>query len=247
MFRKVKYICILGIVIVVGVACSKDAMGVVAAGKNKIFQKTQELRVDFLFDMKETAMIENVPFIKQLPELPRGCEVTSLAMLLQYKDVQVDKMKLASEINRVPFKENNLRGNPHEGFVGNIYTKSEPGYGVYHEPIFELAERYVPEKTIDLTGRDIEDIYKVISSGSPVWVIANTTFQSLAEDSFETWNTNAGDLKITYYEHSAIIVGYDQNFVYINDPLANKPNKKVSRAQFEKAWEQMGKQAITIL
>lgn len=87
----------------------------------------------------------------------------------------------------------------------------------------------------------------MISSGSPVWVIANTTFQSLAEDSFETWNTNTGDLKITYYEHSAIIVGYDQNFIYINDPLANTPSKKVSRAQFEKAWEQMGKQAITIL
>lgn len=197
--------------------------------------------------MKETAMIENVPFIKQLPELQRGCEVTSLAMLLQYKGVQVDKMQLASEVNKVPFKENNLRGNPHEGFVGNIYTKSEPGYGVYHQPIFKLAEKYVPEKTINLTGREIEDIYKVISSGSPVWIIANTTFQPLAEDSFETWNTNEGDVKITYYEHSVVVVGYDQNYVYMNDPLANNPNKKVSRSEFERAWEQMGKQAITIL
>ncbi|MCX2828871.1 hypothetical protein COM13_11090 [Bacillus pseudomycoides] len=237
MFKKFKYICIVGIILVVAIF----------VGKNKILQKVQELRVNFLFDMKETAMIENVPFIKQLPELQRGCEVTSLAMLLQYKGVQVDKMQLASEINHVPFKENNLRGNPHEGFVGNIYTKSEPGYGVYHGPIFKLAEKYVPEKTINLTGREIEDIYKVISSGSPVWVIANTTFQPLAEESFETWNTNNGDVKITYYEHSAVVVGYDQNFVYMNDPLANNPNKKVSRSEFEKAWEQMGKQAITIL
>ncbi|MBO1626977.1 hypothetical protein COE15_08970 [Bacillus cereus] len=237
MLKKFKYMCIVAIVLVVAIF----------VGKNKILQKVHELRVSFLFDMKETAMIENVPFIKQLPELQRGCEVTSLAMLLQYKGVQVDKMQLASEVNKVPFKENNLRGNPHEGFVGNIYTKSEPGYGVYHQPIFKLAEKYVPEKTINLTGREIEDIYKVISSGSPVWVIANTTFQPLAEDSFETWNTNKGDVKITYYEHSVVVVGYDQNYVYMNDPLANNPNKKVSRSEFERAWEQMGKQAITIL
>ena len=237
MLKRLKYICIVGIILV----------AIFFVGKNKILQKVQELRVNFVFDMKETAMIENVPFIKQLPELQRGCEVTSLAMLLQYKGVQVDKMQLASEVNKVPFKENNLRGNPHEGFVGNIYTKSEPGYGVYHQPIFKLAEKYVPEKTIDLTGSEIEDIYKVISSGSPVLVIANTTFQPLAEDSFETWNTNKGDVKITYYEHSVVVVGYDQNYVYMNDPLANNPNKKVSRSEFERAWEQMGKQAITIL
>ncbi|MEI4831871.1 C39 family peptidase [Bacillus sp. FJAT-53711] len=247
MFRIMKYICILGVGVLVGAACSKDVMGVFEKGKNKIFQKTEELRLDFSYEMKEQVMIENVPFIKQLPELERGCEVTSLAMLLQYNGIQVDKMKLANEITRVPFEANGLRGNPHEGFVGNIYTKSEPGYGVYHQPIFQLAQKYVPDKTIDLTGRDIKDIYKVLSAGSPVWVIANTTFQPLDEGSFETWNTNAGEVKVTYYEHSAVIVGYDQNFVYINDPLANNPRKGIPRAQFEKAWEQMGKQAITIL
>ncbi|MFJ8530730.1 C39 family peptidase [Bacillus sp. NPDC094106] len=236
--KKLKYMFIFSIIII----------GAIVIGKNKMVQKAaHEFRLDFLSDMKETAMIENVPFIKQLPELPRGCEVTSLAMLLQYKGVEVDKMTLASEIHRVPFEENGVRGNPNDGFVGNIYTKDEQGYGVYNQPIFKLAEKYVPEKVINLTGRNIEDIYKVISSGSPVWVIANTTFQPLAEDSFETWNTSAGDIKITYYEHSAVVVGYDQNFVYINDPLANNPRKGVPRAQFEKAWEQMGKQAITIL
>ncbi len=104
--------------------------------KIRLCKKAQELRLNYLTEMKENAIIENVPFIQQLPELPRGCEVTSLAMLLQYKGVEVDKMKLASEIYRVPFEENGLHGNPYEGFVGNIYTKSEPGYGVYHQPIF---------------------------------------------------------------------------------------------------------------
>ncbi len=237
MMKKLKYIFIFGIIFVVVFFFEKD----------KIMQKAQELRLDLFSEMKESAMITEVPFIRQLPELPRGCEVTSLAMLLQHKGVQVDKMQLASEIHRVPFKQNGLHGNPYEGFVGNIYTKAEPGYGVYNQPIFNLAEKYIPEKVINLTGRDVQDLYKVISSGSPVWVIINTTFKPLAESSFETWNTSSGKVKITYYEHSVVVIGYDQNFVYVNDPLANNPRKAVPRAEFEKAWEQMGKQAITIL
>ncbi|HDR7646278.1 C39 family peptidase [Bacillus mycoides] len=235
--KKLKYIFIFGIIFAVVFFFEKD----------KIMKKAQEFRLDLFSEMKESAMITEVPFIRQLPELPRGCEVTSLAMLLQHKGVQVDKMQLASEIHRVPFKQDGLHGNPYEGFVGNIYTKAEPGYGVYNQPIFNLAEKYVPEKVINLTGRDVQDLYKVISSGSPVWVIINTTFKPLAESSFETWNTSSGKVKITYYEHSVVVIGYDQNFVYVNDPLANNPRKAVPRAEFEKAWEQMGKQAITIL
>ncbi|HDR7604312.1 C39 family peptidase [Bacillus mycoides] len=235
--KKLKYIFIFGIIFAVVFFFEKD----------KIMKKAQEFRLDLFSEMKESAMIKEVPFIRQLPELPRGCEVTSLTMLLQHKGVQVDKMQLASEIHRVPFKQDGLHGNPYEGFVGNIYTKAEPGYGVYNQPIFNLAEKYVPEKVINLTGRDVQDLYKVISSGSPVWVIINTTFKPLAESSFETWNTSSGKVKITYYEHSVVVIGYDQNFVYVNDPLANNPRKAVPRAEFEKAWEQMGKQAITIL
>ncbi|EOO41861.1 hypothetical protein IKK_00546 [Bacillus mycoides] len=237
MMKKLKYIFIFGIIFAVVFFFEKD----------KIMKKAQEFRLDLFSEMKESAMITEVPFIRQLPELPRGCEVTSLTMLLQHKGVQVDKMQLASEIHRVPFKQDGLHGNPYEGFVGNIYTKAEPGYGVYNQPIFNLAEKYVPEKVINLSGRDVQDLYKVISSGSPVWVIINTTFKPLAESSFETWNTSSGKVKITYYEHSVVVIGYDQNFVYVNDPLANNPRKAVPRAEFEKAWEQMGKQAITIL
>lgn len=192
------------------------------------------------------SIIENVPLIQQLPELPRGCEVTSLAMLLQYAGVSVDKMTLAEEINTIPFRdENGLNGNPNVGFVGDMYSFDNPGLGVYHTPIANLAESYLPGRIVDLTGGEIESIYTMIDNGSPVWVITNSRFASLQESEFKTWNTASGEIQITYREHSVLVVGYDEEYVYLNDPLAEQPYKSVPRSSFEQSWIQMGKQAVS--
>lgn len=193
----------------------------------------------------EKVILSNVPLIQQLPELDRGCEVTSLAMLLQYAGVSVDKIQLASEIKKVNFLDDGVRGNPNEGFVGNIYTFSESGYGVYHEPLFQLAKKYLPNKAVDLTGKSIEEMYKSVKSGQPVVMITNATFAPLDEDEFTTWETNSGDVSITYNEHCVVLVGYDKEFVYIRDPLSESLDVKVPRDSFEEAWMQMGSQAIS--
>ncbi|HDR4725929.1 C39 family peptidase [Bacillus cereus group sp. Sample62] len=193
----------------------------------------------------EKVILSNVPLIQQLPELDRGCEVTSLAMMLQYAGITVDKMKLANEIKKVDFMNDGVRGNPNEGFVGNIYTFSESGYGVYHGPLFQLAKKYLPNKAVDLTGKSIEEIYKSVKAGKPVVMITNATFAPLDEDEFITWETNSGDVSITYNEHCVVLIGYDKEFVYIRDPLDDSLDVKVSRESFEKAWIQMGSQAIS--
>ncbi|WP_248278306.1 C39 family peptidase [Bacillus sp. DNRA2] len=192
------------------------------------------------------ATIEGVPHIKQMPELARGCEVTSLAMLLQFAGVSVDKITLAKEIKTVPFRDQNgIRSNPNDGFVGDIYSFDNSGYGVYHGPIADLAETYLPGRIIDLTGEGIAAVYQQLNNGVPVWVVTNSRFALLPEDQFSIWDTSSGEVQITYREHSVLVVGYDENNVYINDPLADKAYTSVPKANFEAAWEQMGSQAVS--
>lgn len=189
-------------------------------------------------------MMIDAPHISQKPELMRGCEVTTLAMLLQDAGVSVDKMTLSEEIKRVPFEENGVRGNIHEGFVGNMQTMDEPGLGVYHEPVAELAENYLPGKIKDMTGESFDSVLKQVEDGRPVWVIVTSTFDKLPESEWETWETESGPVKVTYSMHSVLVTGFDEENLYVNDPL-DKKNRKLPREEFIAGWEQIGKQAIT--
>ncbi|WP_436865913.1 C39 family peptidase [Bacillus fungorum] len=243
MIRRFKwYICITLLAIAVW---SVYTNGIIKYVEKLTFFNIQSGKETEFSNNDEKVILSNVPLIQQLPELDRGCEVTSLAMLLQYAGVSVDKMQLASEIKKVNFLDDGVRGNPNEGFVGNIYTFSESGYGVYHGPLFQLAKKYLPNKAVDLTGKSTEELYKSVKSGQPVVMITNATFAPLDEDEFTIWETNSGDISITYNEHCVVLVGYDKEFVYIRDPLNDSLEVKVPRESFEKAWLQMGSQAIS--
>lgn len=201
--------------------------------------------------IKDSVLLE-VPNLWQMPELPRGCEVTSLAMLLQAGGVETDKLTLAKEVRKNPaeYKFSNGKiyfGDPNEGFVGNMYTYTKPGLGVYHKPIADLAEQYLPGKIKDMTGSDFEELKIHLSDGRPVWIITNTQYKKIDESFFQTWYTPTGKVKVTTKEHSVLITGYDKDFVYFNDPLTGKKNKKAPMQEFEQAWVQMGRQAITFL
>lgn len=194
----------------------------------------------------------NVPLIMQLPELPRGCEVTSLAMIMNYAGINIDKMTLAKEVKKesTPYKEENGRikaGNPYEGFVGDMYDKNNFGYGVYHGPIAELAEQYCGDKVVDLTGLNFEEVIYILGKGYPIWIITNTTYNQLDDSKFSIWHTPTGIVKITYSLHSVVITGVSEDTIYINDPFSSVKNIACDKEAFKKAWEQMGNQAIVIL
>jgi uncharacterized protein YvpB len=194
--------------------------------------------------MKESILL-SVPALMQFPELPRGCEVTSLAMLLNFAGFPVDKLTLADEIPKVPYLMDGIYGNPHQGFVGNMYTYNEPGLGVYHEVIEDLANQYLPNQIDNITGDPFSSVQKKLNDGKPVWVIVGSTFTFLPEKHWETWNTNEGEIKITRKVHSVLVTGYDENHVYFNDPFFPDQNRSADFQDFVTSWAQFGSQAIS--
>jgi uncharacterized protein YvpB len=53
-------------------------------------------------------------------------------------------------------------------------------------------------------------------------------------------------MEVTYLEHSVVIVGYDETYVYLNDPQQGRIIKQ-PRISFEIGWENQGSQALVVL
>lgn len=188
------------------------------------------------------------PHVRQMPQLPRGCEVTSLSMLLGHAGVNVSKMTLAKEVKKdpTPYEEKGGKiyfGNPYDGFVGDMYSFKNPGLGVYHGPIAALGEKYLPGRIVDLTGQSFDAVYQQLDKGKPVWVVVTSWYSHVPNSYWETWHTPSGKTKITKKMHAVLVTGYDDRFIYFNDPLVK--NSKIAKASFITGWEQLGKQAIS--
>ncbi|GMQ57715.1 hypothetical protein AN1V17_21100 [Vallitalea sediminicola] len=199
---------------------------------------------------KSSMKIQGIPVIPQKPELPRGCEVTSLAMLLNYyRTDKLDKMQMADEV----IKDNTQYsiidgminfGDPHTGFVGDIANVANKGYSVYNEPIIKLAEKYT-SNILNISGSNLEDVLYYVSRGNPVWVSTPNIYNKVPMSSIQQWVTPNGIMEISYTSHSVLVIGYDDRYVYFNDPSKNMLRKKPIN-DFKNGWEDMGRQALLI-
>ncbi|WP_105618780.1 C39 family peptidase [Vallitalea okinawensis] len=194
-----------------------------------------------------SSIIEGVPTLSQFPELPTGCEATSLTMLLNFYGMDIDKTEVADDMPKgnLPYWENgSLRGNnPHEVFIGSPFDSHS--YGIYHEPILNMiTDYYGPGSEINLTGMSFDEILQNIDIGNPimVWVTINmvpmrlTTSWNLPDNTSFQWTGN---------EHVVIIVGYTENSIIVNDPYIGDEiayDKKI----FEERWNELGNQAIML-
>lgn len=192
----------------------------------------------------------DVPAMSQYPEYVNGCEITSLAMLSNFLKLPYDRQQLIDILAKdaTPLqqdKDNSILvwGDPNLGFVGDI-TGNQMGYSVYHKPIADLLNKISHGQALDLTGAEFSEVEKQVSLDHPVIIWSTSSFTPV--DEWVEWKTEDGDtIHATFEEHAVLLIGYDEENVYINNPLNGEKAVKIAKLPFISSWEQLGKQAVT--
>lgn len=189
--------------------------------------------------------IEGFQTVLQYPELPAGCEVTSLCETLNYLGFDIDKVTLADEF--MPMDNNGLSTMAH-AYIGD--PKVPEGFGCYAPVIVQTADDYFasiksPCYAVDLTGRSLKELLYQVAQGRPV--IVWSTVDLMISEPIYWWTTTDGeDMLFNDFQHCVVIYGYDftENTVHVADPL--KGNVKYDMGLFENAYKVMGNQAVLI-
>lgn len=201
----------------------------------------------------EEYVIEDFPIVWQMPELPTGCEVTALSMVLEYYGFGVDKVELAEEYlptagAELYEGEDGLLYGPdlNEAFIGD--PASEWGIICGVPAIVSAADGYLRDRgsvlrAENLTGADPEELYGLVREGIPVvvWVTVDMGDRYDAEG----WYTASGEyVDWAMNDHGAVLIGYGEDTVAIADPLSGLV--EYSRAQFESVFDSRGRQCAAL-
>ncbi len=206
-----------------------------------------------------------VPYIDQTKEWPTGCESVSAVMLLQYLGIDITVEEFVERhLEKGPLfeKDGRLYGaDPRKVFVGS--PADENSMGCYApvirkalESVFCRAAKCAPERraarpdtweTVDLSGvpadtllreyidNDIPVIFwasidlKETFAG-PEWIVADTG------EVFE-WRSN---------EHCMLLVGYDEENYYFNDPWHNHGLIGYERKLVERRHSEQYEMAVSV-
>lgn len=195
-------------------------------------------------------IIKNVPIFSQKPEYPTGCETVSTVMALRYAGYNISAGQFIEKYlpQSSSFKEKGgvrYGPDPNKTFIGT--PSSEGGYGCFAPVIAKALSNCLGEKgaVINATGKELDELCQTyVSRNMPVitWVTISMmdTYPSakwrLEDGTDFTWPAN---------EHCMLLIGYDGESCYFNDPYVGK-TVKYSKELAEKRYNELGKQAVVI-
>lgn len=195
----------------------------------------------------------DVPFISQKEEYPTGCELVSASMLLKFYGFDVTAGELIDK-GYIKQSEAEYDGDkiylddPNKAFIGN--PRSDSGYGCYAPALLDCLDKYLEDEYFDavnLSEISLHDLcIEYIDFGEPViiWGSINMGDTKIVKDAWTIKDTGKNFDWIAN-EHCLVLVGYDDENYYFNDPQKNAavPYKKETA---EKRYKELGSQAVTI-
>ena len=207
-------------------------------GSNYTMVQPESVEFDTLLATLETPKVfHEVETILQNPELPHGCEVTGLAILLSYYEISADKCELAEKwLPRGTWGKTDFR----EAFVGDP-AKKVASAGCYATVIADTANRYLTEGKPGSTGGGTKRISEAAGNAEKLTAVAkeNVSFEELlsmvqeapvlawttmnleAPYIAQIWEVDGEELYWQNYEHCVVLTGYDaeKGVLYGTDPL----------------------------
>lgn len=180
--------------------------------------------------------------INQNPELPTGCEVTSLTMVLNHLGLDISKKDMCDYLDKGAVGDTD----PKEKFVGDPTNSSS--YGCYSPVIVKAANKYLESKSSeykakDISGKKLDDLFSYIDDDKPVMVWGTVDCK---EGSYTvSWTINGKTVKWYAPEHCMVLVGHDDNNVWVADPMHGDV-RSYKKTTFSDRYDKLGKQAVII-
>lgn len=193
-----------------------------------------------------------VPYIDQSIKYPTGCESVSAVMLLRYLgyDISVDDfIRDYLECRDMEVRNGVLYGpDPEKFFCGSPYDPDS--FGCYAPVLMKALKKAAGDRYdfVNETGTSVEELlHKYIDCGMPVvfWACINMRKEIIGPewkllDSNETftWISN---------EHCMLLVGYDEDGYYFNDPYDDNGVVRYSRETVKQRHKAQYEMAIGVL
>lgn len=196
----------------------------------------------------------DVPVVMQNPELPHGCEITSLTAVLNYYGVNVTKLEMADTY--LPKQKISTVGgqrfgpNPHQAFAGDPRDKANGMY-VFAAPIVKAAEAAIADKQANLRVTNMskasqEEILQLVREGVPVVTWVTLDLSKPNTKAAKGWIYKGETMPREAYMnlHAVVLTGHLGNKVVVMDPLKGYVTYNVD--QFFKSYKELGEQAVAL-
>ncbi len=204
-------------------------------------------------------VVIDVPYYSQ-KDYPTGCELVSMSMVLAFHGFDI---KAGDIINKgyldsaevYTKKSIKYSGDPNKVFIGNPNKNS--GYGCMSGAVILALQRYLTPQghkldkkyeITDIGGMSLDEICEnYTKNGIPVIVWCSINMKPTFTNLRNSWIIeNTGERYIwKSNEHCLVLVGYDEENYYFNDPLVKK-NTKYMKCLAERRYGEMGMQAVVV-
>ncbi|MFU0833818.1 MAG: Peptidase-C39-2 domain-containing protein [Oscillospiraceae bacterium] len=185
-------------------------------------------------------------------QLSTGCELVSAMMLLNHYGISTTADQIVSRTPKVSLlsEGGSVYGmSPNQAFIGD--PRSSDGLGCYATVLTAVVNSYFwdndEKEAVNLTGTELTQLAQdYLSKGSPVIIWATVDMKDptpgpswILADTNETFQWISG-------EHCLLMVGFDEERYYFNDPYDLTGVKSYSKSVVEERYRQMGKQAVAV-